>query len=68
VCESFLSWNMVAIIAAFAVIFLVVTDLLIRYLDNGGRGLIPCKAILSLFFLFSNTKFQDVDKRYRDRS
>jgi hypothetical protein len=67
-CEPSLTWNLVAMITALAFISLIVADLLLRYLDNGGRGLVPWRAIFSLFFLFpETTTFQSVDEKHRQK-
>lgn len=62
------TWNMVGQIAVLAFILLVIVDLLLRYLNSDGRGLIPWQTILRPFFLWDDkTTFQSVDEKYRKK-
>lgn len=63
-CDFALSWSLIGKISVLAFLVLAVMDLMIRYLNNNGSGLIPYKLILSPFFL-NETTFQDVDKKRR---
>ena len=64
-CEPGITWSVFGVIAGLIAIALMAADLLLRYLNNDQRGLIPYRAIIRPFFLLDEKTFQEVDEKYR---
>lgn len=64
-CESSLSWQLVAQIWVLVLLALVVFDLLLRYLDSDSKGLLPWGIVGRIFFFYEDTPtVSSVDKRH----